>query len=180
MANYVLVPLNPLDDVEEIMPSIEQVAQVGMTVIFLIPYQANGFFKNRRIRTELSSKGMLTDRKALMSYSYEKQARLADERISVAREALHGRGVEVIAYIYMNRLRSVLKNYRRSGCIHRVLRRRKDAIPMRFLRGIVVLSPRSNGTVISPTPTIASKVNAKRAVHVRSTTRFSELSRGVR
>jgi hypothetical protein len=90
------VLLEAHDRIEGIIPRIEEVAQTGMTVIFLTPYQANGFFENRRMRADLSTKGMLTDRKALMRYSYEKQVRLADERISVARVALHGRGVEVI------------------------------------------------------------------------------------
>jgi hypothetical protein len=138
-ANYILVPLNPRDQVAELIPHIEEVARAGMTVVFLVPYQANGFFKNHRIREELSNKGMPTDRKALMKYSYDKQTRLANERISIDREALHRRGVEVIAYVYMDRLRHVLKSYRRNGGIHRVLKQRKDAISMRFLRRIVVL-----------------------------------------
>jgi hypothetical protein len=161
MANYILVPLDPRDDVEEIMPSVEQVAQTGMTVIFLISYQANGLFENRRIRAELSGKGMPTDRKALMKYSYDKQTRLADQRISIARETLHGRGVEVIAYVYMNRLRSVLNRYRRNGGIHRVLMRRKNAIPMiGFFRGIIALFSaftRSKDPILSRTHTTAGK-----------------------
>jgi len=140
MGNYILVPLKANDRIEEIIPRIEEVAQAGITVIFLMPYQPNGFFKNHRIRAELSTEGMSTDKKALMQYSYEKQTRLADERVSLAREVLHGRGVRVIAYVYMNRLGTVLKSYRRNGRIHRVLMRRKNAIPMiGFFRGIVAL-----------------------------------------
>jgi hypothetical protein len=140
MANYILVPLNPSDQVEEIIPRIEEVAQAGMTVIFLIPYQANGLFQDSRMRAEFSTEGMLTDRKALMKYSYEKQTRLADERVSVARAILHGRGVKVIAYVYMDRLTRVLKSYKRNGGIHQVLMRRGNGIPtIGGLRGIVAL-----------------------------------------
>ena len=140
MGNYILVPLKTNDRVEEILPRIEEVAQAGMTVIFLTPYRANGFFKNRRIRAELSTEGIPADKNALLKYSYEQQTRLADERVSFAREVLHGRGITVIAYAYMNRLRSVLKSYRRNGGIHGVLMRRGNAIPMIGLfRGIVVL-----------------------------------------
>jgi hypothetical protein len=63
MGNYILVPLDPRDQVEETMPRIEEVAQPGMTVIFLISYQANGLFENRRIREELSSKGISNGQK---------------------------------------------------------------------------------------------------------------------
>jgi len=77
---------------------------------------------------------------ALMKYSYEEQTRLADERISVAREALHGRGVAVIAHVYMSRLATVVKRYRRNGGVHRVLMRRANAIPMiGFFHGILAL-----------------------------------------
>jgi hypothetical protein len=151
MGNYILVQLNPRDQVEQIIPRIEEVSQAGMTVIFLIPYQANALFENRQIRAELSAKGMRTDGKALMKYSYEKQARLADERISLAREALHNRGVEVIAYVYMSRLATVLKCYRCNGGIHRVLPRRKKAIPMiGFLRGILALFSSFKGSSSFP------------------------------
>jgi hypothetical protein len=140
MANYILVPLNPRDQVEQIIPRIEEVVQTGMTVIFLTPYQANGFFKNRRIRAGLSAKGMLTDGKALKKYSYEEQTRLADARISVARERLHGQGVDVIAYVYKDSLGSLLKCYRRNGGIHLVQIRRRKAVSMReILQRIVAL-----------------------------------------
>jgi len=39
MANFILVPLNPSEQIEEIIPRIEEVAQAGITVIFLVPYQ---------------------------------------------------------------------------------------------------------------------------------------------
>jgi hypothetical protein len=151
MANFILVLLNPNDQVGEIIPRIEEVAQAGMTVIFLIPYQANGFFKNRRIRAELSSKGMPPDRKALMKYSYDKQTRLADEGVSIARETLHGRGVKVIAHVYMSRLATVLKCYRRNGGVHRVLMRRANAIPkIGFFGGIVALFSSFKGSSSFP------------------------------
>lgn len=140
MGNYILVPFNSGDQIENIIPRIEEVAQTGMTVIFLIPYQANGLFKNRRIRAELLAKGRLTDKKALMKYSYEKQTRLAGESVSVARKILHGRGVEVIAYVYMDSLRRLLKTYRRNGSVHHVFRARRKAIPMKpVFRGIASL-----------------------------------------
>jgi hypothetical protein len=139
MGNYILVALNSIDQIEKIIPRLEAVAQTGMTVIFLIPYQANGCLKNRRVRSELSSKGMPTDRKALMQYSYDKQTRLADEKTSIAGETLHQRGIKVITYVYIGPLRRLLKSYRRTGRVHRVLRP-GNAIPMiGFFRGIVSL-----------------------------------------
>jgi hypothetical protein len=140
MGNYILVPFNSGDQIENIIPRIEEVAQTGMVVIFLIPYQANGFFKNRRIRAELLAKGTLTDKKALMKYSYEKQTRIADEKTSIAGEALHQRGIKVIAYVYIGPLRRLLKSYKRNGGVHRVLLRRGNAIPMiGFVRGAIAL-----------------------------------------
>jgi hypothetical protein len=138
MGNYILVPLSPHDQVEEIIPRIEEVVQDGMTVIFLIPYQANGLFENRRIRAELLAKGMLTDRNALMKYSYEKQTRLADEKTSVAGEALHQRGIKVMTYVYIGSLRRLLKSYKRNGGVHRVLLPRGNAM-IGCLRGAIVL-----------------------------------------
>jgi hypothetical protein len=138
MGNYILVPLSPHDQVEGIIPRIEEVAQDGMTVIFLIAYQANSLIENRRIKAELLANGMLTDKKALMKYSYEKQTRLADEKTSVAGEALHQRGINVITYVYMGPLRRLLKSYKRNGGVHRVLLPRRNAISIvKFLRGTI-------------------------------------------
>jgi hypothetical protein len=151
MGNYILVPLKANDRIEEIIPRIEEVAQTGITVIFLVPYGANGFFKSRRIRAELSANDMLTDRKTLMQYSYEKQTRLADERVSLAREVLRGRGVRVIAHVYRDSLGSLLKSYRRNGGVHRVLMRRANAIPiMAVLRGVVALFSSFKGSNTFP------------------------------
>jgi hypothetical protein len=151
MGNYILVPLNPSDQTEDLIPRIGEVAQAGMTVIFLIPYRGNGLFKNRRIRAELSTKGMPTDKKTVMQYSYEEQRRLADERLSVACKALHERGVGVIAYVYMGRLGRLLKRYGCNGGVHRVLLRRRNAIPMiGFFRGIVALLSSFKGSNTFP------------------------------
>jgi hypothetical protein len=140
MGNYILVPLNPSDQVEEIIPRIEKVAQDGITVIFLIPYQASGLFESRRIKAELLAKGMLTDKKALMKYSYEKQTRLAGEKTAFAGEALHQRGINVITYVYVGPLRRLLKSYKRNGGVHRVLLPRGNATSMiGFLRGTIAL-----------------------------------------
>ena len=140
MGNYILIPFNSSDQIKHIIPRIEEVAQTGMTVIFLIPYQANGFFKNRRIRSELRAKGMLTDRNALMKYSYEKQTRLAGEKTAFAGETLHQRGINVITYVYVGPLRRLLKSYKRNGGVHRVLLPRGNATSMiGFLRGTIAL-----------------------------------------
>ncbi len=135
MGNYILVPLKTNDRVENIIPRIEEVARTGMMVIFLIPYHANGLIENRRMTAELISKGMLTDKKALMRYSYEKQTQFADESISLACGTFHRRGVKVIAYVYMCPLRTLLKRYKRNGGVHRVLLPRGNAISITRLLG---------------------------------------------
>jgi hypothetical protein len=137
MGKYILVPLNPSDQVGEIMPRIEKIAQAEMTVIFLIPYRRNGLFEEHCLKTELSAKGLATDPEALMKVSYERQMRLTDERISVARKTLQGRGVKVVTYLYMGRLGTLLKRYERNGTVYRVLMRQRKPISISgSLRGI--------------------------------------------
>jgi hypothetical protein len=130
MAKYILVPLSLNEDVEKIIPRIEQVAQAGMTIIFLIPYHTNRFMKKRQMIEELSAKGISSDKKALLKYSYERQTRLADEKIAVVRERLAGRELKIIAYVYVGRLSGIVKNYKRAGNVHHVLKRQGSAIPI--------------------------------------------------
>src|SRR5262249_32974962 len=117
MGKYILVPLSPRDQGAEIMPRIEEIAKTGMTVIFLTRYRRNGLFEKRRLKPEFSAEGLATDPDALMRRGYEQQMRLADRKISVAREALRGRGVKVIAYVYMGRLRPLLIRYKRNDTV---------------------------------------------------------------
>ena len=159
MGKYILVPLNPIDPVEEIMPRIEKVAQGEMTVIFLVPYRRNGLFEERRLKADLSAKGLATDPDALMRHQYEQQMRFADEKISVAREALNGRGVKVLAYVYMNRLRPLLKRYKRNGGVYRVLIRQRKPIWINgSLRGIAAFFSLFKRCDFSPTCTPAKNL----------------------
>jgi hypothetical protein len=159
MVRYILVPLNPIDPVEEIMPCIEKIAQAEMTVIFLIPYRRNGLFEEHCLKTELSAKGLATDPDALMRHQYEQQIRLADEKITVARETLRGRGVKVMAHVHMDRLRPLLKKYKRNGGVYRVLIRQRKPIWINgSLRGIAAFFSLFKRCDFSPTCTPAKNL----------------------
>ena len=113
MARHILVPLKSTDRIEEIIPDIEEIGQPGMRVVFLMPYKK--------------------DRKTTMEYAHEEQTRLAEQKLYAACKTLYERGVDLIVYIYMNRLKRVLKSYKRNGIPHVIVVPKGNGHPVRRL-----------------------------------------------
>ncbi len=133
MAQQILVPLKRDDRVEEIIPYIEEIAKKGSMVVFLIPYPVNGFLwppVEPRIRATLAARKILE-----RYYTWEEQERLAENKVFLAREALHKRGVEVSTHLYTDRLRRVVESYTRNGDVHLIMMRAGIGLMKRFLYG---------------------------------------------
>ncbi|HEY3305524.1 MAG TPA: hypothetical protein VGL70_18530 [Candidatus Binatia bacterium] len=82
---------------QEILPIIQKIAKPDMKVTFLVPYPVDpwAWLRDHWIVTESPRKAVSEGKRVLARYSWDKQKRLAERRISVAREALGKMGVEV-------------------------------------------------------------------------------------
>ena len=140
----ILVALKKNEQLEEIVPYLEKIAQPGMKVVLLIPYPVTGDFvwlSDHWITTESPRKAMLAGRRIMERYSWEVQRGLAEQRASVAREALCRKRVEVAVEVYTGSLRRVIKEYTATGDVHLIMMRAGSDHPMmRLLRRTVPLS----------------------------------------
>jgi len=120
----ILVALKRNEQLEEIIPYLEKIAQPGMRVVLLIPYPVTGDFvwlRDHWITTESPREAMLAGRRIMESYSWDVQRGLAEQKVSVDREALSRKRVEVAVEVYTGSLRRVIKEYTATGDVHLIM-----------------------------------------------------------
>jgi hypothetical protein len=112
MATKILVPLKKHDRLEEIVPYIEEVAEPGASVVFLIRHPVSGF-KWLQAYAAISQCGIetaLAIRRMAESYSRRMRMQLARQKVFSACEALHRLGVTVTVDIYAGSLSKTLSS----------------------------------------------------------------------
>lgn len=103
MSHQVLVPITRHEDIEEVLPYLEDIARPDMKIVFLVHFGATGF-------TELA--GQLLEIQSGMPVKFSgasgvPQSRLA-HRIECASGTLHDLGVQVEVKFYSGRLQPIL------------------------------------------------------------------------
>lgn len=138
MTGQILVALKRNEQLGEIVPYIEKIAQPGMRVVLLIPYPVTGDFVwlgDHWITTESPREAMLAGRRIMEKYSWDVQRGLAEQRVLVAREALWKKRIEVAVEVYTGSLRRLIKEYTANGDVHLIMMRAGSDHPvMRLLR----------------------------------------------
>ena len=147
MAPQILVALRSEDRLSEMVPHIEEIAQPGMKVVFLIGFRPLAASKTPRY----SSLGLRSLEDPRFDGDVEKpmfagenisgtplmeEQRLATEhKVFLALEALHKKGVEILVDVYAGSLKRVVKNYTRKGNVHFIVKRLgKVSAMMQFVR----------------------------------------------
>ncbi len=140
MPGQILVALRRNERLEQIIPYIERVAQPGMRVVFLIPYPVEAWLwlQDHSVTTESRREAMLAGKKITERYCWEVQTTLADQKLFLAREVLHRKGVEIAADVYTGSLRKVIGDYTSKGDVHLIMMCAGNGLPMmRFLHGML-------------------------------------------
>ena len=113
MATKILVPLRKHDRLKEIVPYIEEVAEPGASVVFLIRHPVSGFkwLQAYAAISQCGSETALAIRRMAESYSRRMRTQLARQKVFSACEALHRLGVTVTVDIYAGSLSKTLSSY---------------------------------------------------------------------
>ena len=113
MAIKILVPLRKHDRLDEIVPYIEDVAEPGASIVFLIRHPMTGL-KWLQAYAAISQCGIETPlaiRRMAESYSRRMRMQLAGQKVFSACEALHRLRVTVTVDIYAGSLSKALSSY---------------------------------------------------------------------
>jgi hypothetical protein len=117
MATKILVPLKKHDRLDEIVPYIQELAEPGASVVFLIHHPVSGF-KWLQAYAAISQCGIETAmviRRMAESYSMRMRMQLARQKVFRTCEALHRLGVTTTVDIYAGSLSKTLSGYVSDG-----------------------------------------------------------------
>jgi hypothetical protein len=145
MAPQILVTLRSEDRLGEILPYIEEIAQPGMKVVFLLQCQGQGLSasrRNRRALNRLENVGLAgivdgsegTAEADGRKESIDEQGLRTEHRVFLTLEALLKRGIEVSVDVYTGSLKKAMKSYTRRGDVNIVMKPlRRAATIFQFL-----------------------------------------------
>jgi hypothetical protein len=135
MKKQILVALKNQDRLDQMVPYIEEIAQPGMEVIFLIRFAPSGSLKgpwNKSLALDSPEEvefagdlqpSRLTNRKTGDVGSVEKQRLLAEQKVFLALEALLKKNVKIGVDVYTGSLSRVVNGYTRKGNVHFIMKR---------------------------------------------------------
>jgi hypothetical protein len=163
MTPQILVALKSEDRLSQMIPYIEEVAQRGMKVVFLIGFRPKAASKAPRYNS-LAFKGvedvrfvgdlekpMFAGEKISETLSMEEQRLSAEHKAFLALEALHKRGVEIAVDVYAGSLKRVVKSYTRKGNVHYIMKRAGKVLAMmQSVRRAFPIFGSLNGRTFSP------------------------------
>ena len=163
MAPEILVALKSEDRLSQMIPYIEEIAQPGMKVIFLIGfrpqttsktwrYNSLGLrgFEEARFAGDLE-KPMFAGENIRGTALMEEQRLSAEHKVFLAMEALHRKGVKLTVNVYAGSLKKVVRNYTSNGNVHFIVKRLgKLPAMMQFVRRTFLSFGASNQRSFSP------------------------------
>ena len=116
MSRRMLVSMNRNDSLEEIMTYIEELAQPGMKVVFLVQWNRDGFGQLKDVQTgmkpgnETASAGVGTTEAIDLQ-----QQRLLEEKVFSTSRALRQTGVEIGVDLYTGSWGELMERYKADG-----------------------------------------------------------------
>jgi hypothetical protein len=113
----ILVPLKKHDRIEEFIPYIEELAEPGASVVFLVHRPVSGF-KWLQAYCGIAQCGLektLAVRRMIESCSLKTRMQLARRRVFQTCETLHDMGLNFTVDVHTGGLRKTLKRYANSG-----------------------------------------------------------------
>jgi hypothetical protein len=123
MASQIIIPLSRSDQIEEILPYLERVAQPGMKIVFLIHIGLRRFeaitAQLLAINSGLFFLSCPTDEDQFV----RRQIRSAEEHIFACCSALRGKGIEMMVSVFAGSLRKVIHDYAQQDEVHLVMMR---------------------------------------------------------
>lgn len=137
MAEKILVALGDGDSAGELIPYIEKIAKPGMRVVFLVRYLVDGLYWliGQVAAMETGTRNLARAKEIQGRWSWQNQERLAEKKVSSARERLRKCGVGVDVEVYAGSLRKALRDHTVSGDVHLVVM--KSSRFKSFLQGAV-------------------------------------------
>jgi hypothetical protein len=137
MARQILVPLRGSDRIEQFLPYIEQVAQPGMRVVFLVHFGVSAFkeLTDQLLAIHTGIRPAFLPGKSSIDM-VENKRRSVDRQFLPACELLRQRGIRISVNVCAGRLQTVVQEYLKKEEVHLVMMRPAGNGLMGYLRKI--------------------------------------------
>jgi hypothetical protein len=152
MAGHVLVPLRRSDQIDDFLPYLEQVAQPGMKVVFLLRSDVSGF-KNLADQLLAIHTGIRPD---FLPGASSKEDVPEERRFSAERkllrvcDAFKKRGVDIGVNVYAGSLRRVVREYMQKKPVRLVMMRPRVSWIARHVCRVSPIARRFNSVTFPP------------------------------
>lgn len=136
MQEAILVPVDPCDPVEQIVPWVESIAKPGMRVVFLVRSVAGNWERLNAHITAIQTGNVITLQTcgARERAELEQEKQSAEAKLAVVSEDLRQKGLETEVRIYAGGLRKTLASLDKSENVRFLLMPTGGASPV--ARGI--------------------------------------------
>jgi hypothetical protein len=123
MNKKILVVLRRRDTADQMMPYLEEVAKLGMRVVFLIPYPVESWpcLKDHWIEADTARAALFASEKVLERYSWDVQKRMAEQKIAHLRAIFQKKHVEVGVDLYTGTLKRIVREHELDETIHLIV-----------------------------------------------------------
>jgi hypothetical protein len=152
MAGDILVPMRRSDQIDDFLPYLEQVAQPGMKVVFLLRSDVDGF-KNLADQLLAIHTGIRPD---FLPAASSKEDVTEERRFSAERQllpvcdALKKRGVDIRVNVYAGSLRRVVREYMQEKPVRLVMMRPRVSWIARHVCRVSRIVRRFNSVTFPP------------------------------
>lgn len=135
MQHQILVPVKRRNQIKHVIPYLDEIAEPGMKVVFLVWSSACiwPWMNGHLTAMHTGNLAALQNWEVVWRYDVERQQRLAEQIVARSAEGLRRRGVEMEVQIYSGGLRTILEHSTRAGNVRLVI------IPVRDAFGLIRL-----------------------------------------
>jgi hypothetical protein len=113
MAGQILVPLRRSDRIELFLPYIEQIAQPGLKVVFLVQLGSSGFkeLAGQLLAIHTGIRSAYLPERICEGDGAEKRRHLAERQVNAACQSLRERGIKLEVHGYEGSLQRIVRQY---------------------------------------------------------------------
>ena len=148
MQDQILVSVKRQDQIKQVIPYLDKIAEPGMRVVFLVRSSASiwQWMNGHLTAMHTGNRIALQNCQIARRYDVERQQRLAEEFVARSSQGLRHRGVETEVQIHSGGLKSVLEHSSRARNVRLVMVPASDAFGLirlgRLIRNTFTLMKR--------------------------------------
>jgi hypothetical protein len=132
MKRHVLVVLRDGDDLEDVLPYVEEIAEPGLSITFLVEHHSRALEDVvKQLLTsgdeQLSPNRSDSESQPVVTYHHQ-------QRVTASRQKLRKQRVDIVVKVYTGNLKRILREFMEKQCVQTIVMRQRKNQVFLFLR----------------------------------------------